>query len=377
LASKTLIVAIAALQVNVIAQNLAPEIVQLTDYRISVSTEAQKLRIVGRNFDSETRARINGQIVATSVKSSVELEATLPASILDRPSRLHMSLYNLRSGLSSRTFALYVYFANSWTSIAYSNSRQELYASNASRELIVYDPVAAEIKRRIQLSIPLDTIAISDDGQFLYGVSSKSPQQPNSRLLRLRTADLAEDVSLDLGAAYARGLCPVPGNNRQAVVLLATVEGRTTVLLVEDGVRKSQQIGPDSGFETVISLSDRAEVWVGGVARTARLLISDSGLRLDEVSTFPMNGRGMIYGLDQLYGNGSILNLNTRIVRKAPQLDSFLRSLQRTPRGGEYSFMKNHLPPFRLSMPFYMPRTILICPISVRAYPASLIGTEC
>lgn len=140
-------------------------------------------------------------------------------------------------------------------SLAWDPKRSVIYASvaadskNNSNTIAVIDPIAGAVSSTTALGVEPGSLAISDDGQFLYAA-----QFATSKVWRLSLPALSVDATLDVGATfYTWDLAVAPGLPKTIAVARSgspTFAGSEGVVIFDDTTARPVIAGFSGGFRT-------------------------------------------------------------------------------------------------------------------------------
>jgi hypothetical protein len=235
--------------------NPTPTVTSMSPFSATVGGAAFTLTVTGTQFISTSQVLWNGSQAPTSYVSSTSLTAQIPASDLSSAGSATVAVQNPAPGggaSGTLTFTINPPGTNltvlevEGTDLTWNSSQKELYVAvpaaataNAST-ITVVDPIAGSIIGTQQLASAASGLAISDDNQYLYAVTSGG-----STIQRFTLSTITADIQWLLGkdptsgnANLAGDIKVQPGAPHTLAVSMGQF-GSGTVAVFDDTVERS------------------------------------------------------------------------------------------------------------------------------------------
>lgn len=306
----------------------SPIIGSISPAVITAGSAATAITISGTNFRSGATAQWNGQDRTTTLVSATSLTITLTGGDLASPGigkvtvvnpgasgvSNGMALVTLARGASlavARTIAL------THTDLVYDSTRAVLYASvpssaGASANSIVrIDPASGAITGTLAVGSNPATLAIADDGSFLYVALLGAP-----KIVRVDLITFTKDIEIALpGAAFlgsnsfAEDIVPIPGLLRTiaaSTFYTGQIPRNAGALVFDDSLRRAPVYSAQTGINRITRGPSGARVYGYNNETTEfgfrSVLVSADGLREETVKSGLVSG----FGTDIEYSGGFV-----------------------------------------------------------------------
>ena len=245
--------------------NPTPTVTSISPPGGAVGGAAFELTVTGTLFLSTSQVVWNGSQVATTYVTSTSLIAQIPASDLTSAGTAAVAVQNPTPGggtSGNLTFTINPPGTNltilgvEGTDLAWNPSQQKLYvavpaAASANQSTItVVDPIAGSIAGAQQLSSAASGLAISDDSQYLYAVTSGG-----TTIQRFTLPAITPDIAWPLGTDSMSGNSNLAGDIKvqpgapHTIAVSLGEYGSDSVAVFDDAVERSAVGG--GGINTV------------------------------------------------------------------------------------------------------------------------------
>jgi IPT/TIG domain len=207
----------------------APAITGVSPGFVTAGASSATVTITGTNFRSGATAQWNGANRTATLVSGTSMTVTLTAADLATPQTGKVTVTNPgASGISNAMAVAVVSAGPSLTvdrtvtlthaDLVYDASRNVLYASIPStanqyaNSIVRIDPTTGAVTGSVSVGSNPGTLAITDDGQYLYVGLLGAPT-----IVRVTLASLTKDIDIPVpidsffGNAYAEDIVPIPG----------------------------------------------------------------------------------------------------------------------------------------------------------------------
>lgn len=310
--------------VSYVVREAAPTVGSISPGVITVGGAATTVTISGTNFRSGAKAQWNGQDRASTRVSATSFTITLTPADVASAGVGKVTIVNPGASGVSNAMALAVIASNAslgiastialaHTDLVYDSTRAVFYASVPSgatshaNSIVRIDPASGVITGTVGVGSNPATLAIADDGSFLYVALLGAPM-----IVRVDLATLTKDIEIQLpangilGGTYGEDIVPIPGLPRTIAVstFYTTALPRNAGTVMFDGAVRRPAAGPGHTGSNRITRGASGTRIYGydneGEAGLRSLLVSADGLREETVRSGLVSG----YGTDIEYSGG-------------------------------------------------------------------------
>ena len=290
--------------------NPTPTVTSISPSSGTVGGVAFTLTVAGTQFISTSQISWNGSQVLTTYVSSTSLTAQIPASDLSAVGTASVAVENPPPGggtSASLTFTINPPGTNltildiEGSDLGWNPSQQKLYvavpaaASANANTITVADPIGGSIAGAQQLSSAASGLAISEDNQYLYAVTSGG-----TTIQRFNLPALTPDIQWPLGTDPTSGKANLagdikvqPGASHTLAVSMGPY-GTGSVAVFDDAVERSAVAGGGGGTAVGNSLQWKPD---GSELYAAYTVVNDSPYYTtvsdDALFTMPVGANGV------------------------------------------------------------------------------------
>jgi trimeric autotransporter adhesin len=160
----------------------------VTPASVAAGTSGLTLTLSGSNFASNSTVQWNGTSLSTTYESATSLKANVPDNLLTAPGNASLTVQNASAGGMSSALKFSVIappqttltaVALAVSDFAWDATNQKIYAINAGDNTTsVIDPIAGTPGASVSTG-SLGAVAVSDDGQYLYGGTGSTTTAEN------------------------------------------------------------------------------------------------------------------------------------------------------------------------------------------------------
>lgn len=241
------------------SSNPVPTLSALAPNSATAGSQALTVTASGTNFISTSMIQWNGAALPTTYGSSILLTAQIPASDLASAGMATIAVQNPSPGGGSSGNMIFTINPSGTnlsvldvegTDLAWNPSQKKLYvavpaAANAyAGTIALVDPIAASIVSTQHLSSAASGLAMSDDNQYLYAVTSGG-----STIQRFTLPAITPDISWSLGTDLTSGNTNLAGDIKVQPGAPHTLAvsfgefGSGSVAVFDDAVERSSVAG--------------------------------------------------------------------------------------------------------------------------------------
>ena len=313
----------------------APTITSVNPGFVTAGSGSTTITISGAYFRAGATAQWNGASRSATVLSATSMTVTLTAADVATPQTGRITVTNPGATISNSmsvgvvssapTLAVVRTVTLTHTDLVYDSVRSVLYASvpsNAAQyanEIVRIDPTTGAVTGELAVGSNPATLAITDDGQYLYVALLGAPT-----IVRVTLATLAKDIDIPLpihseyGNRYANDIVPIPGAPRTIAVatflpsLLSPENGGT--YLFDDATPRPSSIPRGIGSNRIVRGPTPLRIYgydnESSEFGFRSLVVAADGLHEETVNTTLLVG----YGLDLEYDGGFVYSTNGVVV---------------------------------------------------------------
>ena len=303
----------------------APVITSLNPGFVAAGSGATTIAITGTNFRTGATAQWNGAPRSATLASGTSMTIALTAADVATPQVGQITVTNPgASGVSSpmavgvvasgATLAIQRTINITHADLVYDPGRGVFYASIPDdaalypNSVVRIDPASGAVTGTVSLGNDPETLAITDDGQYLYvGLLGAST------IVRVALAGFAKDIEIPLppdfvGATHAEDIEPIPGlpQTIAASTFYMSSTAHAGIFLFDNATRRSATQVKNIGSNRITRGLNASRIFGYNAKSTEfafrSLVVGATGLREESVTTNLITG----FNVDIEYAGGYV-----------------------------------------------------------------------
>lgn len=312
----------------------APEITNVSPGFITAGSATTTITLSGTNFRTGATAQWNGATRPAAVVSGTSMTLTLTAADIATPQAGRITVTN--PGASGISNVITVSVVSSNVSLAVDRTitlthadlvsdpqRNVLYASVPSSagqyadEVVRIDPATGAVTGALSVGSNPSTLAVTDDGQYLYVGLLGAPT-----IVRVALATLTKDIDIPIptvngDVVYADEIQPIPGAPRTIAVSTYNpfvASDNSGEVLFDDATRRTAGAPTIWDVDRITRGTSGSRIY-GYNSKTSgfeftSLVVAPDGLRTEAVKTGVVTG----YNVDIEYDGGFVYATDGEVV---------------------------------------------------------------
>lgn len=305
--------------------NPMPSITSLSPANVAAGTSGMTLTVNGSQFVSTSVVQFNGSARTTTFVSNTQLTIPLDAADIAGAGSPAITVSNPGPGGGASNSALFpVYLSLASNDLIYDPVGKMIYASIPSsaggrgNTLTPINPAAGTLGTSIFVGSEPDTLAISDDSQFIY-VGLDGSAAVRRFIIASQTADIQFSLGSDsfFGPKYPNRIVVLPGLPHTVAVsrkYLNVSPSYAGIAIYDDGVPRATESNTFTGGEVIASSATAASLYGYDNETTGyeftRYTIDSSGITLLDSTSNLISG----FSVDIKFDNGLVYATNGAIV---------------------------------------------------------------